>query len=202
MITEKKTAIVILAAGKGSRMQMPKQMLKWGDGTLLQHTVKVVSAIENAAIYVVLGAYYNTVYHTVKDEPLTIIQNKNWKNGIGTSIASASQYIMEEGEDYKGILFMLVDQPFITSEYLQKLISGFKPDENMILSTYYEPRSYGVPAVFDKTYLEALSQLKKDEGAKQIMKAHLDNVKVKMTEVDVTDLDTKTEYQKAYALNH
>ena len=46
--------IVILAAGASNRMGEPKQLLKWGDSTLINHAINVARKTEVTDIIVVL----------------------------------------------------------------------------------------------------------------------------------------------------
>ena len=52
----KKVAILILSAGASKRMGTPKQLLKWGKETLLENAVSTAVNVENASLFVVLGA--------------------------------------------------------------------------------------------------------------------------------------------------
>jgi molybdenum cofactor cytidylyltransferase len=41
-------AIVILAAGASKRMGSPKQLLKWGDGTLIGNAIETASSLKTS----------------------------------------------------------------------------------------------------------------------------------------------------------
>ncbi len=51
-----KIAGLIIAAGGSSRLDSPKQLLKWGDTYLINHCIGVVTQAEIHSITVVLGS--------------------------------------------------------------------------------------------------------------------------------------------------
>ena len=126
----KKVAILILSAGASKRMGTPKQLLKWGKETLLENAVSTAVNVENASLFVVLGANAELIQQkiTLNAEAL---YHKDWKQGLGSSIAFGVGTLQKL--DFDGVLIMLADQPFVTSYYLKELINVRLVD---ILLTY------------------------------------------------------------------
>jgi molybdenum cofactor cytidylyltransferase len=200
-----KIAVVILAAGASRRIGKPKQLLKWGDETLITHTLKTALKLNTNNIYVVLGANFQIIQKTIQHFPVTILNNNNWEQGLGTSIAWASKYIQEQGQEQKlkvdALLFILADQPFITSDYLNELISSFSPQKKQIIASSYQNRKFGVPAIFDTYYLNQLSKLNDDFGARHILKVNESFVKALKPPVKNVDLDFKEDYERLHKKN-
>jgi len=198
MDSQSNIAVVILAAGASSRMGEPKQLLKWGHTTLLGHAIKTVKEIGVQDIILVLGANFELISKEVKNKSITILNNTDWKQGLGTSIALAVNHLQHSKAHFKGVLFVLCDQPFITVDYLKTMISTFKQNTNQIITTSYENGKQGVPALFDASYFDELSQLKDDYGARYILEKYHHKVETLVPPTKNMDLDTKADYANLY----
>jgi molybdenum cofactor cytidylyltransferase len=188
-------AIVILAAGESKRMGLPKQLLQWGNASLIGHAVQTALKVPHKEVVVVLGANYVQVYNEIKHYSVTSLNNKEWEMGLGTSISKGINYIKNIRSNVDGVFIMLADQPFITSNFLELLIHDFKPNKNQIIATSYKKGTYGVPALFDKSYFDELIQLHDDFGAKYLLKKNESNVKVLTPPNKNIDLDTEEDYK-------
>ncbi|WP_242085037.1 nucleotidyltransferase family protein [Aestuariivivens sediminis] len=188
-------ALVILAAGASRRMGTPKQLLPWGEDYLLGHVVKNALKTVATEIIVVLGANYDYINQKVDRFPVTVLNNTDWSMGLGMSIAMASNYIKEQVLKPDGILITLADQPFVTPDYLNNMISVFLPGRNQIISTSYQHQSHGVPVLFDLSYLDQLRQLNSDVGAKSIVDKNQHFITYLRPEFNNADLDTIEDYK-------
>ncbi len=189
-------AVVILAAGESSRMQQSKQLLPWGTSTLLGNAINEALESNSEKVYVVLGAKAETIQMQFNSTDVTWILNKNWKKGMGSSISCAINYLVHLKTNYAGILIMLCDQPLIDADYINKMISAFKRSKKGIVATAYK-HSNGVPVLFDKKYLEDLSNLQGNIGAKEIIAANSKGVVAINPNGKEKDLDTMEEYKQA-----
>ena len=189
-------AVVILAAGESSRMKQAKQLLPWGTTTLLGKAIEEALQSNSKKVYVVLGAKAETIQMQFKSTEVSWILNKNWKKGMGSSISCAINYLVHLKTNYDGILIMLCDQPLIDADYINKMIATFKRSNKRIVATAYK-HSNGVPVLFDKKYLEDLSNLQGNIGAKQIIAANSNGVIAINPNGKEKDLDTMEEYQQA-----
>jgi molybdenum cofactor cytidylyltransferase len=194
--------ILLLAAGSSSRLGQPKQLLPWKSSNLLQNAIETAKNAKPSNIALVLGANYKTILANIKPYDIEIIHNKDWQNGIGNSIAIGVRHILEDHPGTDAILIMLADQPLIDSNYIAHLISKYKPNDTHIIATHYSNNKLGVPAIFDKTYFNALANLKNDQGAKQIIKKYSDKVSSEITDLDFRDIDTLEDYELLYSSNH
>ncbi len=191
-------AVVILAAGASNRMNEPKQLLKWGNSTLLGSTIEKAIKLNANKVVVVLGANYLLINKTIEQSKITILNNENWKNGLGNSIAFAVKHILQTKIKADAILFMLADQPFIEVDFLNAMINQFQVEKQSILATSYNDKKYGVPAIFDKTYFEELSLLNDDNGAKHLLIKYKASVKILIPKSENIDLDTIQDYKKHF----
>lgn len=185
-------AIIIVAAGSSSRMKSPKQLLALGNTTLLGNAIAHAKATAADEVLTVLGANLEAVKSSIQDYNSTVVENKNWKNGIGSSIASGVNYVIGN-RDYQAVIIMLGDQPLIDSSYLNKLLATFKEDPLAITATKY-PHSNGVPAVFPKEYFKELTGLNDDHGAKFLLNGS-NLVRVLDPGKKTIDVDTPEDYR-------
>jgi len=194
-------AIVILAAGASKRMGEPKQLLKWGDTTLINHAINTAVAINSKEILVVLGAHYELIEKSIENSEVTILNNLHWEKGLGKSIAFAIDYLQNSKLDVDGVIVILSDQPLITSDFLKSIVSKFQPNKNQIIATSYGKGKQGVPALFDKFYFNELITLSDDHGAKDLLKKYKDHVEALSPPTENKDLDTNEDYTNLYQSN-
>ena len=161
-------AIVILAAGKANRMGQSKQLLSWGDSTLLGSVVTNALSADADIFFVVLGAYKNDIEDKIDLSKNIVLINKNWQQGLGSSISLASAEINEKYPDINAILFVLADQPFISNLHLNAIIKLHHKEKEAIIMTRKEDYR-GVPVLFPRKFFSQLMLLSNDEGAKKII---------------------------------
>ena len=115
-------AIVILAAGTSSRLGSPKQLLEYNGKNLLRHAVDTALETECASVFVVLGANSELLRKELKDKPVTVLENANWPEGMASSIRCGLEYITGTILRPDSIIFMVCDQPHVSSSLLLSLI--------------------------------------------------------------------------------
>ena len=188
----KKTAILILAAGKSSRMGSPKQLLPYQNTTLLGWAIEQAKNSKASAIFCVLGANAIRIKQSIEKNNFEIIINKEFQNGLSTSIIAGINHLKDKNFD--SVLIMLADQPNVNTNYLNKLITASEEDKNVIIASCY-PNKVGVPAIFPKQYFNQLLQLKGDKGAKYLLNNQHSKI-IKLNANNLLDIDTIQDYQK------
>lgn len=183
MEKSKKLAILILAAGSSSRLGEPKQLLEYKGETLLEIAAK--KALElSKDVFVVLGNEKEKCKHKLINYEIHTLYNKEYKNGIGSSISFGIQHLNE----YENTMILLCDQPFIPAKHLSSLTNHL--DKDMIVSTLYENNDTPtVPTIFPKKYYQKLMELKADKGAKSILKKE-NSIKITLKSEYAIDIDT------------
>ena len=192
-------AIIILAAGASKRMGQSKQLLKWGEFTLLEHAIKQACETLCEQVIVVLGAHSKHIKSNTNSFSATLIENPNWENGMSSSISCGIKHLKALKKDIDGVLITLADQPFISTSDLNALIKGFKTEtalEKQIVATQYM-NHLGVPALFGKYHFKALEQIKHKSGAKQIIQDHLKTVYSIPLKGSIQDIDNLEDYKSA-----
>jgi molybdenum cofactor cytidylyltransferase len=192
-------AVLIMAAGESSRMKGIKQLLPWQGSTLLVHTLKTLLSVQKEHLFMVLGA--NSEFIKTKSalasKQVTLIENKAWQNGLGSSISCGIDYVLKQQQQFDGILICLADQPLLTSAYYTALLARFKSSNVPIVATKY-PNKSGVPAVFSTEVARELIHLKEDYGARYLMSKYQDKMVVLDAGELIVDIDTPETYTALY----
>ncbi|QMU64420.1 MAG: NTP transferase domain-containing protein [Flavobacteriaceae bacterium] len=189
-----KTAILILAAGASERFGKPKQLLPYKETVLLNYIIEQLIPIKNAGIFVMIGAYVESVFQSIKNQPVTVIKNADWKKGMGDSLAKGVAYIAAKN-DFHRVLVTLGDLPLITTQRYTQLIALATNSKKRIILTAYKNLS-GVPAIFDKSLFHELSLLTGEKGAKSIVNKYQDEILMSTSEVPFFDVDTDETYKR------
>ncbi|HKI90219.1 MAG TPA: nucleotidyltransferase family protein [Draconibacterium sp.] len=187
--------IILLAAGGSTRMRRPKQLLPWGNKTLIEHEVETLLKTDSP-VNVVLGAKANLVGPVVEKYDVHISRNNNWENGMGSSIATGVRDLIQKFPVADGVLLALVDQPLVPPEHFQSILGIFQPGKKQIIASIANSGWKGVPVLFDKYYFEELQNLNGKEGAKKIIQQHRHAVKYIECGNLLEDMDTPKAYQQ------
>jgi molybdenum cofactor cytidylyltransferase len=182
-------------------MGQPKQLMAWGATTLLGNAIDAASQSNADSVFVVLGAKAESIQTALKGLRFKTIVNREWENGMGSSISTGIRHIMDWGHPPDAILLMVGDQPFMDAVYLNKLIDTYHTGRAKIVATQY-PSKLGVPAIFDSAYYDALGALKGEQGAGLLIKKHQNDCVGLNAGKKVLDLDTVDEYRKYKPENH
>jgi len=190
-----KIPILLLAAGSSSRMGQPKQLLPWGKQTLIEHQIQTLLQTGNP-VNVVLGSNSNLILPVAEKYGINIFVNTDWESGMGSSISFGILQIIQKFQDVRGVLITLLDQPMVTTSYIEKMLGAFHPGSQQILVSQAASGWTGVPVLFDKFYFKELTELSHDEGAKKITKRHADCVILLDGGEILEDMDTPLAYQQ------
>ncbi len=190
-----KVPIILLAAGASSRMGQPKQLLPWGNQTLIENQIHTLLKTGHP-VHVVLGSNSNLVIPVIEKYDVNIVINTDWESGMGSSISLGISEIIQKYPDANGVLITLLDQPLITTSYIEKMLETYQPGSQQILVSRSASGWTGVPVIFDKCYFKELSELKNQEGAKKIVKRHEENVILLDGGELLEDMDTPPVYQQ------
>ncbi|TCD26576.1 nucleotidyltransferase family protein [Pedobacter psychrodurus] len=188
-----KTGIIILAAGSSSRLGRPKQLLDYKGKTLLQTVIDEALKTNCQPVIVVLGANAKEIASQHQNNQVSFVINEDWENGMASSIVAGLSTMIKNNSEIESIIIAVADQAFIKMSNINNLIEKQKETgKNIIASTYAE--TIGTPVLFRKDYFEALLSLKGAEGAKNILKQHLQDLETVVFEQGGIDIDTETDY--------
>src|SRR5690606_28450568 len=140
-------SVLLLAAGNSSRMGgNTKQLLPWGDTTLLGHAIQEAKKV-TGSVLVLLGYHSEAIKQSI-GEQADILINPQWEKGMGSSISLGTKNLLKKDPLLKGILIMVGDQPFLDASHLGELLEKFQNHAAKIVGTSYGD-GLGVPTLFD-----------------------------------------------------
>ena len=186
---------LVLAAGGSRRMGRPKQLLPYGDGTLLEHVVTTARAASFDQLIVAVGGNADAVLEAI-DFPgdVQVVVNRAFGSGCSSSIAAAVPAI-DAGCDV--LVLLLGDQPGVEPETVGALLAG-RGDAPLAVCRYADGR--GHPFAFARSQLPALSELHGDKAVWRLLEQAGDAVaEVPIDGPIPLDVDTPADYEAVLA---
>jgi molybdenum cofactor cytidylyltransferase len=183
---------IILAAGGSARLGQPKQLLVVRGETLIRRVVRAANEAGCDPIVVVAGEGREAIRNELKATPATVVENKEWRRGIGTSIRRGIEAISGPIE---AVILLTCDQPMVDGSVLTRLIAAREETGRPIVASSYA-NTLGVPALFDHSLFDALLRLPDDSGAKTLIAARPDDVGSIAFEEGAVDVDTSQDFER------
>ncbi len=189
---------ILLAAGCSKRYGDKNKLTESFKGKqLIQHIIHtLLKVFDPCELLVILGHDSKIIKDLIDNKDIRIVNNKKYKNGIGTSISLGIQHL---DTTVQGVMIIPADMPLISSEDLIKLENEFIAYncKKVVLPKY--KYTIGNPVILPKSYFATLKNLKGDFGAKSQIKEN-DIVKVDCDIGTVFDIDTSKALAKANIL--
>ena len=185
-----KINLILLASGNSIRFKGNKLLATVNNKPMYINVVEKILKLNFNKI--ILVTQYEEIKSEVSKYPIQVVMNENSELGISHSIKLG----INEDMEADAYMFMVCDQPFISLESLEKLISRFIKSNKGIACVEYNG-SLGNPTIFSKKYKHELLSLNGDIGGKSIIKKYLDDLeKVQIIhEVELIDIDTREELE-------
>jgi molybdenum cofactor cytidylyltransferase len=165
-----RVSAIILAAGAATRFGSPKLLhpLPGRPGVpLLVGVVEIVLAAGLRSVFVVVGCQAPAMIAALAAQPVEIVENTRWQEGLSSSIRAGLEQLPADAE---AVLFLLGDQPAIRPATLTTLIETQRATGAPIVLPTFEGRR-GNPTLFGRRTFDALRRLAGDEGGRAIVRA-------------------------------
>jgi nicotine blue oxidoreductase len=168
---------VVLAAGGGSRMGMPKAVLEFRGQPLITRTVRTALAGGCHTVCAVVGAEVRKATSYAEAAGAFVAVNDAWAEGMGGSLRAGLDSVERAVPDASAALVLLVDQPDITANAIAAVLSAQRgADDKVLAAAVYEGRR-GHPVLIGRAHWDALRPtLVGDVGARTYLQAHLDEL--------------------------
>ena len=189
-----KTAIILLAAGSSSRLGRPKQLIEFQGKKLIQKAINEAKKSKSDSLVVVLGWNPELIKTGFDSSQTSIVINESWEQGMATSMQAGLRFLREK-EHPDQVILMLVDQPYVESKLLDRLILEKERTGKGIVACSYSD-TLGVPAIFDQKYFEELLKLKGSDGAKKVILRNKADVFAIDFPLGAVDLDTEEDLRQ------
>lgn len=185
--------VVLLAAGKSSRLGKAKQLLEFKGESLVRRAATLALEISNKVI-VVVGAQEDKIREELIGLNIFLCINKDYEQGIASSIHEGVTAMQKRFPQITGIIFIVCDQPFISGDLLKQLIESSELSNKGIAASSYG-ETVGTPVLFQKKYFSVLIQLRGDQGAKKIIQNNIEDVSTVAFPEGIIDIDTVEDYE-------
>jgi molybdenum cofactor cytidylyltransferase len=185
---------LVLAAGGSSRLGRPKQLLPYGDGTLLGHVLEVARACPFDQLVVVVGAHRNDVRAGVGLGGADVVVNDAYGEGCSSSIAAALGAVDARCDV---LVLLLGDQPGVTAKTVAALLDG-RGAAPLAVCRYADGR--GHPLAFGREVFAELAALHGDKGVWRLLDHRAGDVRdVPIAGRIPRDVDTREDYDAVLA---
>lgn len=164
---------ILLAAGEGRRMGVPKALLADNDGVpYLDRAVGTLLEGGCATVTVVLGAAAREaedilrIHGWLEDEDVQVVVNDDWATGMGGSLVTGLRACV----DADAALVLLVDLPDVHDDAVARLVAGAATDA--LARATYGGRP-GHPVLIGRDHWAGVIEtVQGDSGARAYLDAH------------------------------
>lgn len=174
------TAAIVLAAGRSARLGTPKQLVAVQGEPLVRRMARVALEAGCRPVVVVEGA--TALASALAGLPVELVACPAWAEGPGASLACGARAV---GPRAARVLVLLVDQVLVARPQVEALLSA---PGDFAAAEY--GGALGVPARFGPGFLEVLTSLPPQRGAKAWLLEHRDRVTAVPMPQAAVDLDT------------
>ncbi|TAJ38329.1 MAG: 4-diphosphocytidyl-2C-methyl-D-erythritol kinase [Reyranella sp.] len=190
-----RVAVLVLAAGRSTRMGGPNKMLADANGEpLIVHAVKAALESQAVEIVVVLGHMAEEVRTAIEGaipgrSRLRFVTNPDFAEGLSTSVRTGIGALSSNAD---AAVVQLGDMPGVGAGLLNRLIAAFSPVEGRAICVPTVGGKRGNPVLWARRFFPEMAKLSGDSGAKHLIGEHADLVcEVEMAgEAAITDIDT------------
>jgi molybdenum cofactor cytidylyltransferase len=197
-LVDQTLAGIVLAAGESRRMGQPKQLLPFGERTILERVVDTLLTAGVGEVVVVLGHLADRVRAVLGDRPVRAVVNASYRQGMLSSVKCGVRAV---GAGCDGVLIALGDQPHIEAAVVREVMRAYRAGGTGIVIPRYGDKK-GHPIIINlQKYREAITNLPEDAGLNALMQEHADDVRLidVATEDIIRDIDVPDDYTRELA---
>ncbi len=133
---------IVLGAGRSSRFGSPKQLLPFGDTTLLGQSVRNANASNLDRVVAVLGRASEELRESVDFGRAKVVENTSYGTGCASSLLAG----MDAAGECEAIMLLLGDQPGVRTEFIDHAISTWRRERPWAaVTSYVGARKHRVP---------------------------------------------------------
>ena len=190
---------IILAAGESTRMKTQKLLLPFQGTTILGTVIENLSRSKIDKSLMVIGCDRDEILKSIENYSISHYYNENYKQGMLSSVKTAFRSLPET---FEAVLIFPGDQPLITPEAINSVITAYRESRKGIVIPVFEKKR-GHPLLVDRKYREEVEKLADAEGLRGLSRKFPDDV----LEVEVglpgilRDIDTPEEYLESIKSN-
>lgn len=190
-------SLVILAAGKSTRMKENKLLLKLDGETLIERVVKRAKGSSADEVIVVLGHEAEKVREQLVKLDCKVVVNENYMRGQSESVKVGLAAVSSSAE---AVMILPADVALIDAESINSVIDEHRKSKSQIVIASHKHQS-GHPILLDRALFQEVSQIDESAlGLKAVINRHRSEVEyVEVgTENVLIDIDTREEFDKYF----
>ncbi|WP_445503621.1 nucleotidyltransferase family protein [Microvirga sp. G4-2] len=185
----KHVAVIVLAAGRGTRFGPEPKLLVSLDGkAVIRHVVEAAVGSVADPVIVVTGYRHHDVETELDDLPVQIMQNAAFGEGLSSSLKAGFAALPPQS---KAAIILLGDMPLVTSDLIDSLAQIW---DRMNMPAALVPTlngKRGNPVVLSRSLENAVAQLSGDVGAGPILRERSDVIECPVDDPAILeDVDT------------
>ena len=184
---------VVLAAGRSTRLGQPKQLLPYRGRRLLEWSLAAMAASSVEVTVVVLGHDAERVRRDVDLHGARVVYNARYAEGLSTSLQAGLAAL---GPEVRAAVVAVGDQPLLGPDTIDALIAAHAATGAPIVAADYGDHQ-GTPLLLDRSVWPLAQQIRGDQGARVLLRAHPDTViAVPVASATAADVDTWDDYAR------
>ncbi len=190
-------SLVVLAAGKSTRMKENKLLLPVDGETLIEHVVKTATRSSVDEVVVVLGFEADRIKQRIGQLDCRPVVNDRYEVGQSESVKVGLSAVSDEAE---AIMILPADVALVDSQSINKVIEEYRKSRTSIVIASHRGQS-GHPILLDRSLF---AQVSKIDEASLGLKAVINRHRSEVTYVDVDndnvliDIDTQEEFNRYF----
>jgi molybdenum cofactor cytidylyltransferase len=164
------------------------KLLQEVDGQpLLLHAVDAAEGSRARPVVVVTGHDHANVAALLRSRRLRTVHNPAHETGMASSLRTGLSALPG---DVDGVVVLLGDMPGIQAGTVDRLIAAFDPDGGAAIVAASVHGRRGNPVLLARRFFPEIREIEGDQGAKPILQAYPDQVRLVECDDAFTDLDT------------
>lgn len=206
---------IVLAAGESKRFGRSKQLLDWKGQPFVRTVTQAALKAGLSPVVVVTGANAEGVEAAVNDLDVIVARNEGWQSGQGSSIREGIRALtpastlgfdipggqglldppLSAGPVVGGAVFLLADQPQITTSIIQALMEKHAEGLHPIVAPMVMDKRAN-PVLFDRATFPDLLTIEGDVGGRAIFHKHRVEYLPWHDDRLLLDVDTPKQYRR------
>jgi len=182
--------VIVLAAGRSTRMDGPNKLLAELEGKkLVRIATEQALASKASGVIVVTGHQADLVEQALAGLDVKFVRNQEFAAGLASSVKAG---IAAVPADADGAVICLGDMPLIDAGLIDRLIDDFAADRGHLIVVPVAGGRRGNPVLWSRRFFQELMTLDGDVGARHLIAKHSEAVAEVAVEGEGAFLDIDT----------
>ena len=176
-------------------MGRTKQLLPWGETTILGQTLRNLQQSAVDDILVVSGHRAEEVTRIARGHGVRIIHNSDYAEGEMLSSLQAALGHLSGGTD--AVLVMLADQPLVDAILINRILSAYRQGAGDLVAPAYRQQR-GNPVLIGRPYFDELAALPWGDAPRTLLRRHAADLHLVPvdSEAVLLDIDRPEQYER------